>query len=402
MVYFLRTICFLWLGETIRLSTAFVSPLESCRLPRSKIHPISYNSRLSSTASAISSNQDLLPGIEAIISQNHEFCGKLEAITKQPFFRLYSCDMLGSCEYLPQELTECYSETCEIYPIDEDDVPGYIQTVDAHEHDFEIDGWGRWDMPSEDYYDTLQFPEDYTGYDGSEVWRFIHNRICFEGYEYDDDHWKADYNKAVSGLHSMISAQIVRGIKTRIERGEDFSDEEVWTDPEKEFRRRLSPDGETSLAIENLYFCYMLCLAAASKARDRLLEDCATGKIDAETANELRPILESPLLENPLVEVASQKLHDHAVKDFDSKGALWEARMRTRELCRIMNCVQCNKCRFHGKIGTMGFSTAMQILVGNFGEGGDTFRVHRVELAALMTTLHKFARAVETCQEYLN
>jgi len=389
--------------ERICPSAAFIPPLESSVLVRSRIHLITSTStsKLDSTASTVSSNEDLLPGIEAIKSQNRELCQRLETLTNQPFFRLYSVDMLASCEYLPQELTECYSETCEIYPIDEEDVPEDIRKVDAHEHEFDIDGWGRWDMPTDDYYDILQFPEEYTGYDGADVWRFVHERICFEGYEYDDNHWKADYNKAVSGLHSMISAQIIRGIKKRVETGEGFTDEEVWTDPEKEFRRRLSPDGETSLAIENLYFCYMLCLTAVSKARDRLLQDCDSGKIDAEAAKELRPILDSPLLDHPSVEAASRKLHDHAVKDSDSKGALWEARMRTRELLRIMNCVQCNKCRFHGKIGTMGFSTALQILVGSSGEGGDATRVHRVELAALMTTLYKFSRAVDTCQEYL-
>ena len=59
-----------------------------------------------------------------------------------------------------------------------------------------MDGWARWDMPSNDYYDTEEFPEGYTGYDGSEVWKFIHEKICFKGYEYDDNHWKADFNKA--------------------------------------------------------------------------------------------------------------------------------------------------------------------------------------------------------------
>jgi len=395
---FIRSIILFWMVGILRPTAAFI-------LPSSKSYHVKTQQprslKLESTQSTISSNEDLLPGIEAIRSQNHDLCEKLETLTKQPYFRLYTVDMLASCEYIPQELTECYSETCEIYPIDEEDIPQDIRRVDALEHDFEIDGWARWDMPTDDYYDIFQFPEEYTGYDGNEVWRFVHDRICFEGYQYDDDHWKADYNKAVSGLHSMISAQIVRGIQKRVESGEGFTEEEKWTDPEIEFRRRLSPNGETTLAIENLYFCYMLCLTAASKARDRLLEDCNSGKINSEAAKELRPILDSPLLLDQGVEAASRKLHDHAVKDSDSKGALWEARMRTRELLRIMNCVQCNKCRFHGKIGSMGFSTALQILVGRSGEGGDAKRIHRVELAALMTTLYKFSRAVETCQEYL-
>jgi hypothetical protein len=375
----------------------FVAPSQNHRLAL-----LRQTHRLDSTSAAsISSNEDLLPGIEKIDAQNHELYELLSNLRDKPYFRLYSVDMLGSCEYLPQELTECYSETCEIYPIDEELVPDNIKNVDAEEHDFEIDGWARWDMPTEDYYDVEEFPEDYTAYDGSEVWRFIHDRICFDGYEYDSDHWKADFNKAVSGIHSMVSAQIVRGIQGRIESGEGFVEGEKWTDPAIEFRRRLGPSGETPLALENLYFAYMLCLTAASKARDRLLQDCDSGKIGPEAAKELRPVLAFGLLDDPSVEVASRKLHDHAVKDSDSVGALWEARMRTRELLRIMNCVQCNKCRLHGKIAMMGFSTALQILVGRTGEGGDAKRVHRVELAALMATLYKFSRAVETCQALL-
>jgi hypothetical protein len=37
--------------------------------------------------------------------------------------------------------------------------------------------------------------------------------------------------------------------------------------------------------------------------------------------------------------------------------------------------------------------------VGRNGEGGDPTRVHRVELATLMTTLHKFSSAIKFCQE---
>ena len=384
----------LWIGVLMsRFGDAFVVNPFPGRLFPSLLSPIH------STAVPVSSNEELLPGIQAIDAHNHQFFELLSKLKEQAYFRLYSVDMLGSCEYLPQELKECYSETCEIYPVDEDQVPSNIKDVDSEEHDFEIDGWGRWDMPTDDYYDTQEFPEDYTGYDGGEVWTFIHDRICFDGYDYNDNHWKADFNKAVSGVHSMISAQIIRGIQDRLANGQEFSADEKWTDPAKEFERRLSPHGQTPLAMENLYFCYMLCLSAANKAREKLLQDCDSGRIEA--SQELRPVLDFPLLANPSVEAASRKLHDHAVQDSASASQLWEARMRTRELVRIMNCVQCNKCRFHGKIAMMGFSTALQILVGQTGEGGDAKRVHRVELAALMTTLYKFSRALETCQQFL-
>ena len=275
-------------------------------------------------------------------------------------------------------------------------VPATIKNTDYAESEFEMDGWGRWDMPSNDYYDTEEFPEGYTGYDGSMIWEFIHKKICFSGYGYDDDHWKADFNKAVSGLHSVVSAQVVRGIQEKVENGEPFTDDEIWRDPKAEFQRRLGRGGETPLAMENLYFAYMLFLSAAAKAKDRLLADCASGKIDNEVTPALRAFLESPALSHPSVEVAPKKLHDHAV---GSANNLWEARMRTRELLRIINCVQCNKCRLHGKIAMMGLSTALQIHLGRAGEGEDISRIHRVELAALVSTLYKFSRAVQFCKE---
>ena len=36
---------------------------------------------------------------------------------------------------------------------------------------------------------------------------------------------------------------------------------------------------------------------------------------------------------------------------------------------RIINCVQCSKCRLHGKVAVLGLSTALQVLLGEDGEG---------------------------------
>lgn len=279
-------------------------------------------------------------------------------------------------------------------------VPKCIREIDRT-YNFELDGWGRWDMPTEDYYDIGDFPEAYTGYDGSEVWKFIHERICFSGYGYGDDHWKADYNKAVSGLHSMVSAQIILGIKEKLDANAAFGADEIWRDPQVEFRRRLSTEGETPEALENLYFLHMLLLRAVTQAKDRFLDDQKAGWMNDLNSKSLRNLFEATVLSSQdaasKVNVASQKLHDHATKDRDSVEALWEARMRTRELLRIMNCVQCNKCRLHGKISSMGLSTALQILLGWTGEGQDPRQIQRVEMAALLTTLHKSARAIELC-----
>ena len=255
-------------------------------------------------------------------------------------------------------------------------------------------------MPTDDYYDIQEFEEGYTGYDGSEVWNFIHNRICFQEYGYGDDHWKADFNKAVSGLHAIVSAQIIRGIQERVDSGEGFTADEKWTNPSTEFSRRLSQSGETPQALENLYFLSMLLLAAVAQCKERILNDLRAGAIDDLGIDALQNLFDSPLLSGNVAEsvsLAAHKLQYHATIDKDSVESLWEARMRTRQLLRIMNCVQCNKCRLHGKITTMGVSAALQILLGWTGQGVDPQNVQRVEIATLLTTLDKCTRAIDVC-----
>jgi hypothetical protein len=86
----------------------------------------SFNIMLSSTVrnavSTVSNNEELLPGIAAINKSNDDLNAKLSKLCDHTFFRLFSVDILASCEYMPQELFECYTETCEIYPEDEDAV----------------------------------------------------------------------------------------------------------------------------------------------------------------------------------------------------------------------------------------------------------------------------------------
>ncbi len=84
---------------------------------------------MSTAASAVSTNTELLPGIDAIMEQNEELWEMLDELRDKPYLRLYSIDMLASCEYMPQELFECYSETCEIYPVDEEEVSPWKENL---------------------------------------------------------------------------------------------------------------------------------------------------------------------------------------------------------------------------------------------------------------------------------
>mmetsp|Transcript_25080 Transcript_25080/g.35109 ORF Transcript_25080/g.35109 Transcript_25080/m.35109 type:complete len:149 (-) Transcript_25080:961-1407(-) len=117
----------IFVGDRASVSHAFMMPASSFKHQRQSFSPFIVKPKipfmpLASTASSVSSNEDLLPGIAAIDSMNAEINQNLAVLRDQAYFKLYSIDMLASCEYLPQELFECYSETCEIYPVDEEEV----------------------------------------------------------------------------------------------------------------------------------------------------------------------------------------------------------------------------------------------------------------------------------------
>jgi hypothetical protein len=114
--------------------------------------------------------------------------------------------------YFPTELGGCEMDRCEITAVRDRDVPPELLKRDLSEYGFIIDGWCRKDMPSDftEYFDLRQCQSRDTGYDGSNVWRFIHHKICFIKKLEDPKHsWKRDYNRAVSGMHAAVSAEIV-------------------------------------------------------------------------------------------------------------------------------------------------------------------------------------------------
>lgn len=103
----------------------FVVPRQSSRLNSLAMPLATQTLQVGSRSSSrlfVSVNEDLKPGIAAIDAANDKISEELAILRNSPYFRLYPVDILASCEYMPQELFECYSETCEIYPIDDDEV----------------------------------------------------------------------------------------------------------------------------------------------------------------------------------------------------------------------------------------------------------------------------------------
>ena len=111
-------------GLAVQSASAFVVPM-----PYAAVHSSLHRTVLTPAgsiylraSSAVSKDEELLRGIAAIDEANYELNTMLDKLCQQPYFRLFSIDVLASCDFMPQELFECNTESCEIYPEDEHEV----------------------------------------------------------------------------------------------------------------------------------------------------------------------------------------------------------------------------------------------------------------------------------------
>ena len=333
----------------------------------------------------------LVGGVSAVRASNHELLPLLTELREARFFRFYPVDLLAGCAYMPTHEAPCELDACEVDVAEE--VPAELIERDESEYEFELDSWARWDMPSDftEYYDLKELPEAETGYDGSDIWRFVHSKICFQkGLELDENGWKRDFNRAVSGVHSAVSASIIGDI-------EEKGDVEGAL---SEYRRRLRDEPG---ALDNLHFAFMLSLNAIRDLTPRL-RSCAYVGEGGDIGPTINELTDCALFSDEGVASAAANLREHAD---DPACAAWKLRMRTRDLLLLMNCVQCNLCRLHGKVTVLGLAATLQVLLGMKGRGEescnrppDPTSLHRVEVAALVTTAAKLSKAVAVAERF--
>ena len=329
---------------------------------------------------------DMMVGIGSVrrcLRETKHVLPLLKEISSHDFFSYYAVNLITPCMYFPTEESTCELDRCHIESVDERNLPPELLRRDLSEYGFTIDGWCRKDMPSDftEYFDLRRCRSRDTGYDGSRVWRFIHSKICFTKFlEQPGYEWKRDYNRAVSGMHSAVHAEII-------------SDLGPTPEGRAEYRRRLR---DQPGAITNLYFAYMLTLCALHDSRARL-DSCNFFEESKEQPIRalVRQLTSSELLRDGAVQRAATNFRAHAESP---QAEVWRMRMRHRDLKQIMGCVDCNLCRVHGTVMTLGLGATLQVLLGSDGRGGDPLALDRVQLAALVTTAAKFGAACETVE----
>ncbi|KAG1973050.1 ERO1-like protein beta [Pimephales promelas] len=289
------------------------------------------------------------------------------------------------------------------------------------------------DSPESKYVDLLLNPERFTGYKGPEAWRIwnsIYEENCFKPYSvkrplnplvsYSGDdgqgfhRWleglcveKRAFFRLISGLHCSINIHL----SARYLLNENWF-EMKWGHNVSEFQLRFDEElteGEGPKRLRNLYFLYLIELRALAKILpyfERSTFHLYTGQPTQDNENkklllELLHVAKSfPLHFDETALFAGNKKEAMQLKE-DFKRTF-------KNISRIMDCVECFKCRLWGKLQTQGLGTALKILFSerqieampNTSNTNPSFQLSRQEIVSLFNAFGRISTSVRELKNF--
>mmetsp|Transcript_5827 Transcript_5827/g.13893 ORF Transcript_5827/g.13893 Transcript_5827/m.13893 type:complete len:1174 (+) Transcript_5827:51-3572(+) len=246
----------------------------------------------------------------------------------------------------------------------------------------------------------LKNPERNTGYNGSHIWEAMYNENCFEvgsalprgrfGGSTSMCYEERVLYRLLSGWHASTSISIFKnyyapGTKVKGK----------WAPAADRFMQVL---GSAADRLKNLHFAFVVVLRAVKKAAP-FLESYQYTTGDGSDENQTRSLMVR-LLESQVLSVCSPVF-----------GAFDETRLfgeksseQRRELKRqfknvfqnitvLVDCVQCQRCRLHAKLFSLGLGTALKVLLTPPELLAST--TTRDEVVALVNVLAKFSESIE-------
>lgn len=224
------------------------------------------------------------------------------------------------------------------------------------------------------YVDLIIDKEQYTGYQGQDIWNKIYQENCL-GFSQRCNNNQILY-QIISGMHTSVSSHI----------SEHFIDwENNITYPNTEMYYKMV--GSDSRRLSNLFFAWEVLVQGYLRYYDvisRMSIRTQHFRSDVRTQTQLGRIWEI------LADYPEQEL---LINDF----TLESGQLDTKEvflryftnITRLMDCVECIKCKVYGKLQIMGMGTALRILL-NPQQGELT----RNELVSIVNTLNKWTESI--------
>lgn len=391
---------------------------------------------------------------------NDRIFDKVQKLLKKDFFRFYKVNMDKTCPFWADE-RQCGTNQCgiafcddevpaglrrknavnmeevkEVKPETEEcvDAGNNIDPMDRTLHDDEkrqLDAMDHHDDGLEDkfceieddesdgmhYVDLSKNPERYTGYAGKSpqrVWKSIYEENCFKPDPKFDKNFltnpsnfgmcleKRVFYRLISGLHSAITISIAayNYKPPPPSLGQFGSQMGTWFRNTEMFAGRFGTkwSWEGPQRLRNVYFIYLLELRALLKAAPYLQNELfytGNDEEDAETRKAVEELLE---------EIRAYPDHFDESEMFTgveshARALREEFRSHFVNISRIMDCVECDKCRLWGKVQTHGMGTALKILFSDlphshYKQDSSKFQLTRNEVVALLQSFGRYSSSI--------
>ena len=239
-------------------------------------------------------------------------------------------------------------------------------------------------------------PERNTGYNGTHIWNAIYQENCLAvdgAAESPMCYEERVLYKLLSGLHTSTTLSIAKNYYPPSKK----KGRTAWEPNPQYFIDKFADHPEH---IRNLHFSYVVLLRALKKASPFLYNfEIKTGDIlDDEMATILlRRLLDSTILRS-CHDVFTAFDESLMFKERETAISLQENFKGVfHNVSSILDCVQCQQCKLHGKMAMLGYGTALKILFVPDNVIG--ISLSRNEIVALINTIGKLSESVREVRE---
>lgn len=276
-------------------------------------------------------------------------------------------------------------------------------------------------------------PERNTGYNGTHIWEAIYQENCIfdDMINEEEEKEKLDYEfltnkdnqeegghnqqqdgkcleqrvlyRLLSGLHTQTTLSIATNYYPPSVR----KNRKTWTPNPKLFYERFQYNPEH---IRNLHFSYVVMLRALFKATPILKQYASsdsTSDMHIKTGDTVQDstsrILLNRLLDSSILQTCSYvfRAFDESAMFRGPDSIVLQTHFKNvfHNISSVLDCVQCQQCKLHGKLSMLGYGTALKLLfmknpydslMLKGGMGGLT----QNEIVAFINTIAKLSESV--------
>ncbi|KAL7457241.1 hypothetical protein ACHAWC_008781 [Mediolabrus comicus] len=239
-------------------------------------------------------------------------------------------------------------------------------------------------------------PERNTGYNGTHIWTAIYEENCLSLDGTSDApmcYEERVLYRLLSGLHTSTTLSIAKNYYPPSKKKGRTN----WEPNPQYFIDKFADSPEH---LRNLHFSYVVLLRALKKASPFLYNyEIKTGDIlDDEMATILmRRLLDSMILKS-CQDVFTAFDENLMFKEQVNAITLQENFKGVfHNVSSILDCVQCQQCKLHGKMAMLGYGTALKILF--LPEDILAMSLSRNEIVAFFNTIAKMSESVREIRE---